>query len=294
MPGFIYFLPNRNTASEAILKDCGLASIFGDGGVQWASCNGPDGINGCLCWTKESTRNVKDISSYFKYDKKLQVWRKCADGKYYVGYWDNNKPGPNDLVRSTGAIDGNWVTLADRQKWLIPTARTFVGDSSFPFKIDFDDEGKPIRGDVEDEYKEVCDAAAKIFDILLFSLAPEEDAIEPSNMTYEDLYLTSLKAIAINYQLGPAECGMLGLLNTNNAGKITEVSIPGALIDMPTWIDVSKKNDELDSGDDGETESTDEKTTSQPTGTSGTKSTAENANADQPLENKPESPAESE
>jgi hypothetical protein len=252
MPGFIYFIPGRSGASETTIRDVGLATVFGESGPSVRATTGPDGAGGVLCWTKEATRGMssKEQMDYFAYNQKDQVWTKCNKGKYWLGYWDNNKPGPSDLAREE-MFGGHSVVLGDKQQWVIPLARPYGGGTVFPTKLVVDEDGNPVFGNVDDRYADLCERVENLFNVTFWK--EEWDIPEPEPMTMAEAWRISIDALGVNYQVTAYECAALGLLNDHNAGHVTSKNaIPGALLDMVTMLDEAKKKDESDSINSGE------------------------------------------
>lgn len=109
----IYYLPGGKSQPKAAFASAELSDRI-DGNAR-ASCEqGPDGKGGIL--TSQDGHGLQ-------WQPKEQTWAgPFNDGKYWIGFWNDRRPTPEDL-RRPNQISGSKVELLDGRKWLIPAAR---------------------------------------------------------------------------------------------------------------------------------------------------------------------------
>lgn len=243
MPGLIYFIPNCPSVSEADLKRLDLQDILGPASPPHQGGQGPEGVAGRFTWVRGSLAEGEEVE-YAVHDAAKQTWFKCRGGEYWIGFWNDRKPGPEQLARPAG-YGGYDVLLGDGNKWRIPVARLISGGTTFASKMTLDDAGKWIVGGVENRFADLCARAG----VLLETLDEKEDGQEVSDAEAMQL---AIDALAANYYIGKWEAAALELLTDFNAEAMTADSILGALIDLPTIMSLVKKNSEFASTDGGD------------------------------------------
>ena len=97
MAGFIYYIPGRSgLVKSAEYPALGLAHIATKGEPECRDCrSGPDGTGGAIIVPQHPSAP----ESLFKPNE--QNWRKAPGGKWWVGYFNAQRPGPADLDRQT-------------------------------------------------------------------------------------------------------------------------------------------------------------------------------------------------
>jgi hypothetical protein len=245
MSGLIYFIPNRPAVSEQDVKNLGLQNIFGDSSPPYHAGTGPEGVSGAFTWVRGSIPEGEE-SAYAHHDEAKQTWLKCAGGKFWIGYWNDRKPGPEQLSRPF-RYGGYNVTLGDGNRWCIPVAHLLSGSTTFAVKRTLDENGNWVDGGVEDKFADLCARAARL-------IQPSEKDDDKLEDEFEDQFIDQLAcdAIAANHYVGKWEAALLELMTNLNVDNIMADSILGALVDMPSRLDALKKNAELGNTDGGE------------------------------------------
>ncbi|MBL4701954.1 MAG: hypothetical protein JKX85_11920 [Phycisphaeraceae bacterium] len=232
----MYYIPNIDKADHAVLAKHGLAYAFADSKSNPTSnsvIGGPDGGNGVVT----PGIGVEDA----RYLKDTQTWRKYKG--VWVGYNNDEKPGPSDLIRKD-ALDGYEVVLGDQNQWVVPLARSLSesdGPASFscylPTKIDLDEDGKWIEGATIKKYEHLWPIACGFWDKIRGAV------IEDGKIAFDFSGETEFAIIALqaNYRIGPMEAVLLELLDAGTAVEILK-----AMVDWPTFVSWQKKM--LDSG----------------------------------------------
>lgn len=119
MAGLLYFLTGekRGIKLEQICA-MGLAHAFEEGRCTPAEVtHGPNGRAGVLL-----ADDHRVPSHRIRYQPDAQSWRQIPKTQVWLGYYREDRPRPQELARAT-QLPGHLVTLADRQRWLVPVAR---------------------------------------------------------------------------------------------------------------------------------------------------------------------------
>lgn len=171
MASFLYGIAgDQRPVTPERVKAWGLSYAF-TGGIDHRQVNcGPWGSAGAVFC--DTTRQGGRTAGYHP---EQQTWRKLptVEGRLelWVGYWNEAKPGPEDLRRAQ-LIRGPKIQLADGNAWQIPIVRHFDDSlqrwqSELPAYFDYDEAGKIIKGEPRDEYAYLWDATAPLADQLL-------------------------------------------------------------------------------------------------------------------------------
>lgn len=226
---FQYFVVPKHAGQARIepsqLADYGLAYAF-DRDRQPVSNRcmtgpRPDGSGGIvLCCD----------TSRLGYYPDRQMWRPMhGDPEVWVGIENDHRPTPLDVARSKQA-DGEWLTMRDDSRWLIPRARQYDANEagifyreSLPANLDINNQGEWIRGDVFAEY------------LRLWELA--NDVADGAN-SLDELATAALNA---NYRIGQTELALLGLLDTDWSVLFSVLRI---VLDRERSEDLQKKTAE--------------------------------------------------
>jgi len=250
--GFLYFVPDLVDLPDAAkLRALGLDYAFGRlPAARFITAAGPSGGPGLLLgeegWADGTAIGYYPDRQTFRQNVETS---KRPNVRTWVGLWTQRRPGPEDLLRRD-ALSGWPVRLGDGQEWLVPVARRFVEQfdelryyNALPHSVDVDEAGRWTRRSMVGAYAGLWPIAERFWDWYI-AHAPggdavgDTDAAAPSGSTWTDqeIYESAVTALAVNYHLGPAEVGLLGLLVDSRAGDILK-----ALIDVPTLIEWSKK-----------------------------------------------------
>lgn len=232
MSGFAYFIEGRAAINRAGLNELGLGYAFaGTSCAVRAAMTGPGDASGVVVAADASD------AGYFRERQAWRLLRREVGSRIWCGLAsDREHPTPDDL-RSPEALPGHAVTLRDGRQWLVPCARQFVDGEqrrAIPARMDIDDDGRWISGDVLPEYSRLWGAAERFADWFL-------GRDEQRQLLVADLTDFAVAALAVHYRLGPVEAAMLGLFDDRGMAA-REVML--AAIDWPTmqaWIDSQKK-----------------------------------------------------
>lgn len=190
----------------------GLASVLPRCSVR-QTFRGPSGGAGVLA-------NLD--GSRLEYSADKQTWRKLPGGKVWFGYWNEDRPAPADLKRDE-QLPGHTVKLRDGNDWSIPLARKWSDAGAIPqipAALDFDESGNLIRGQVEDRYRLIEQAATEFADF--FFARKDLDVMRTVDLAAD--------ALGTNYRLGRYEILALGLFDDQ---WIACQDVLRALIDWP-------------------------------------------------------------
>lgn len=253
MTGFIYHIPKYSgTADYAAIKIRypELAEQFGQ--ISFDSrkvTGGPSGENGMIFSMMGRLKGTADVG--LRYQPKDQTWQKTKEG-YWVGYWNEHKPEPEDLQRATIQA-GYKINLADGNDWIIPIIRQVeTQGSALPEVMTMDGEGEIIFQPLE-KYVEVTQMADRVWRQALIDngidmnedgeIAEEGESVsvvgdfEP--MSTRDRWKFVITGFAMNYFVGQTEIAMLKIVTFNpglDQGNIN--SICTAMIDINSVIGV--------------------------------------------------------
>ena len=222
MKSLIYYFPcvqsvNPDNQSQ-IYADAGLSDVLRATVPDARGCSkGPDDGNGCTVTAMPEHRTSECRGPSYKPDE--QTWQEGADGKYWVGYWNNAKPGPEDLARKE-QIGGHKAELEDGHEWLVPVARDMYGGTRLPERINWGPDGEPVA-QILPRYQGFSHRAGEMHDHCC------------QNDTYggfaKDVLPLAVEALGLNYYAGKHELGLLGTITTTNAYKVID-----AMLDIPS------------------------------------------------------------
>jgi hypothetical protein len=217
MPGFLYYLPGKNSVKLPDAQAAGLGYAFEKSCLCRGCAHGPDGDDG-------ATFAATDANLGFW--REQQTWRKIPGSPAWAGYFNDAKPTPADLVREH-PLFGHTVELCDGQKWTVPLARqAFEHDGAIstavnlPERADLDESGNWVLGAVDSKYADLWKTACAFWDSLIGAETAEGGVRMQLNLPSKlDAAVTALQA---NYRIGRIEAAMLGILNDV---KVDEVLI---------------------------------------------------------------------
>lgn len=206
---FLYYRPGHNrSVSFDDIKHWGLEYAFDKAPVS-GPCQGgtPDGGSGHVFIGSRANGETPLMNL------EKQTWRKLPGDRMgnpvYCGFWNENKPTPEELARNP-LLPGYPYTLCDGHAWRVPIVRRYVDDThtcSLPRLMDFDDDGKPIEGEVASKYRHLWELTKPIVDDLLaYCGMAEEPAEKLSKAQTVEAAVTLLQA---NYRVSLAELVLL-------------------------------------------------------------------------------------
>lgn len=117
MAQFLYFLPGASGLDLGKSNLCagyGLEEMAGGGKPgERRNARGPEAQEGILVRAAAEERPLE-------YAPDRQTWANA--GKYWIGMWNDAKPGPEDLGRET-MLRGLPMPLSDHNTWQIPQVK---------------------------------------------------------------------------------------------------------------------------------------------------------------------------
>jgi hypothetical protein len=231
MSGFLYFLPDQQASrlSGEMLAAHGLSHIIDRRDQQLHArdivANGPGGLRGVVIgaadrWQVEEVKQSPALE-WVRFPKAH------ADCQAWMG-WVRERPLPKpaELARSQ-QLPGEWLTLADGEKWLVPIARDFEGDCQLPLAFDLDDEtGEWVPAKVRNEYQKIWNhAQAYLIARIEAQLEAEANNQDTFSFVVPDGHALTADALAANYRVSQRELATLGVLVTGIVSEIANVLI---------------------------------------------------------------------
>jgi hypothetical protein len=245
--GFLYFVSgDERPPTLDKLRKWGLGYAFSKSPEHRPiNSNSPSGKPGGVI--AEPERHQGKVAGYHKAE---QTWRKLpiVEGRpeIWVGYWNDAKPTPADLVRAPllpGAVS---MRLGDGEHWLIATltefdAETKSGECTLPAPLDYDEYGNLFTTRPVGEYGELWDAVHPVaMGICFGSNEPDSDIKEP---TEQEIRKAAFRLLQANYVVDMPELVALGCLQNDSTFRtIVIASCRGEWL-MDAIRDVAKKNE---------------------------------------------------
>lgn len=230
MAGFLYYMPNVK-GKPNLKKIDGFGTNPKLGSTRQVEV-GPDGNKGVVFEIEGRSNGRRDLGFY----PSKQKWESFAKGKIWLSVIDDDKPIPDDLIKSE-RIPGHYCELEDGNKWLIPVARKMHLGCVLPQSILIDNEGKYIMIPTERylELQAYADNAFYDFMIEKGQLDGEYKFVDP-----RELYRLGSVALGTNYQIAEYEITMLKLLTNYNCNAIANL-----IIDLPSLEETDEKKTEF-------------------------------------------------
>ena len=241
MSGFLYF---KSGDQRPVTKDgiaaLGLAYAF-TGSIGTRPCNlGPSKKPG-LVFADDKRHEGKTLGFY----PDQQTWRKMptVEGRpeLWVGYWNDAKPTPADLVRADARPGEALILLGDGNQWLVPTLTEFdpetkTGECELPCLLDFDEDGALHKTTPTGKWAALWDLVHPVAVKLCF---PGDGAAEPSDAEVQQ---AAFALLAANYVVSMVELATLGALRADETfERIVMVSCRGRWL-IQAIDALSKKN----------------------------------------------------
>jgi hypothetical protein len=232
MSSFLYFFPgDHSQPTKALLESHGLAYAFEPPRWAWSGCRaGPDRGPGLL------VADPRHLSpERIRYSDAAQAWRRVPNSTAWIGHYQGELPGPEELRRGK-QLDGYPCMLADGREWLVPIAREAAETDgrieqrqALPRRYELDDAGAWQPGDVLPEYESLNDIAAAFCDAA--------DGAQDGQFDFQDPG-AAVRVLAHNYRLAAVEASLLGLF-THGGGETARVLLFCA--DFPGLWKLKKK-----------------------------------------------------
>jgi len=243
MPGFYYFLPGISrlapmpSAEEIAAR--GLSYAF-EGRPHGRGCT-IAGIEGYILGCR---RRFADVG--YVYWDAAQQWHPHPSGKYSVGYYPDQLPGPAELGRAK-LLDGHSIELADNRPWQVPLARSVHDPESawqicawacdLPQAVSLDAHGNWVEQGPLPRYQALWDLLQSWNDVRRsFADDPGAASLLEHWSTYKVRVDAAVQVLATNYVVGPVECSILKLLTKELAKEVLDLAI-----DQPEFERLLKK-----------------------------------------------------
>ena len=236
--GFLYYVPGqRGGIGWEELATAGLGHAFAaQTAIASVAARGPDGGEGVVVADDATLPNARRVGYY----PDAQEW---IDGGYYwVGVYREARPGPLELARPR-AIAGSWLRLRDGNEWLVPIARQWTEtDGEMDWRCPLPGRAKFHRGSwqregISERYAPLWEAACRWWDTLRAGIARQgEESEEAAELivNFDGLMEAATTALAVNYRIGEAECGLLDLLDETEAAEVMNVTVDWGT--MREWL----------------------------------------------------------
>jgi hypothetical protein len=248
MAGLLYYLPGLDRSIKVEqAREAGLGYAF----ERQITANtyhgkGPFPEQGV---TFADSATVQKVGCY----PDQQTWRQAPGQQFWIGYYNDQRPGPADLAR-TRQLDGHLVRLADGNDWLIPVARGWndADDESagwyyaVPRLTDLDAEGNWAPGDVVPAYRRLWDLATGWWDTRERAAEAAEEGEERTTVdfaidTFGGANDAAAFALGTNYRLSKFEIAALGLFDTQSAQAILDCVVDGPTFSR--WLQKKRTED---------------------------------------------------
>ena len=234
MSGFLYYLPGKDR--DIKLPEIGAAGLgyaFESSPTPCRVERGPGGGGSGVVLADGDA--VSKVGFY----PEEQTWRRVPDTTAWVGYFNDDKPGPEDLQRAQ-VLDGYFVMLGDGNRWIVPVAREpadgdteITWSSRLPKLLELDDDGQYTAGDVLPKFRGLVDAATAWFE----AVEATEDGGEVG-MSFPMQVVTALDILKSNYRIGPAEAVALGLFTYDGPEVLRILNVA---TDLGGYLEIKKK-----------------------------------------------------
>ena len=218
MSGLLYYIPKRQQVKPDEIAALGLSHAITNGFVPRRCQGGPDHGSGVVV---AQGIDAADLGYYAD----QQQWEKADGQDWWVGYYADRQPTPENLAREN-QISGHLVTLLDGNKWVIPLVRQWAADDDEPGwfsplpRAMKREGGKWTSNEVLPRYAHLLDYAAKYFDLVMTAAVEGETEVD-------DDWLMDAAAtlLAVNYRVSFAEIGALQLCGIDQFIAILDAAI---------------------------------------------------------------------
>lgn len=219
MRRFLYFVPDRPGMNPALLAEYGLLDRFevSPGRLRTHIIlgvdSGPGGKTGCIVCLGDQPP---------EYSPTRQTWMNA--GRFWVGV-EQPWPTPEDLVREMG-ISGHTLRLSDGGAWRVPVLHRW-NETTCTHVPNLPKSVRPRAGGVGIEYvvrPEYQDADALATDLTAGFFAGRK-------LSADEAFDAAVDVLAVNYRIGPAEVGLLGVLNEEDILRVLATAIDAPAIE---------------------------------------------------------------
>lgn len=228
--GFLYFFPGvQAKPPAALVAECGLADVF-DGPSFTDPQLGPNSLRGVIC-----TRGACPGGLENAYRPDRQTWVECASGKFWLGWYTDNRPKPADLIKDD-AVGGFPFPLSasDDARWFIPIAHAIEGRTiPLPRSIGLDRDGKRIFA-ILPKYERLLAYAETLFRGFRWATFHEGDEADLPADQEQVVWEAVVYALSTNYAVSQWEVAALGLFTVRGESDIALAA--QILCDFPSYI----------------------------------------------------------
>jgi len=238
MSAFVYYVPGVQAASPDVLRNTGLGALLGPNITTRIVNGGPNGGTGLVICREGGSA---------LYHAESQTW--TAADTHWVGYENNARPGPFDLLRDDN-VGGHAVKMGDGNQWLVPILRVAPAGPLLPHAHYFCmGEGGKFQSRLRPEFMALGQKVESMwteYATRVGMIDTEAGDMATFTLEIDDDCSLIADALAFNYRVGKIEISLLALLTPSSLQKALE-----ALLDIPTLLDIVKKNAVLESPDSG-------------------------------------------
>jgi len=226
--------------TPALLRQRRLDHLADLPGLTARGVAGPDGGRGLLigCHGEQLVRYAPDV----------QTWtagpRPEGDQPaFWMGRVNDAELSPDRFARAE-QVAGHPTRLADGNDWTVPIIRSSVAGSALPQRMVLDERGEWSSRPLE-VYARHQQDAERVWTLLMATVraanqeaddAADDQAPESVGMTVPALADVAVRVLGINYTLGAAEVGWLGLFDTRTPERVAM-----ALVDWPTVLRIGEQ-----------------------------------------------------
>ena len=227
MTGFLYYVPGRKRPSDDDLVALGLDAVLSRPIIAEVPQNGLDGGTGhTLADRSLDVAIVRILRDH-------QTWRagpNGADGKpkFWIGYYNDQPPTPDDLKRpESGQLPGPLLDL-EQHRWMVPRLREWrdssdgpTFSSGVPRLLDYDENGKPARGNIVPRYRELWDESCRVSGLLCDQLLGTGSA----SLGGDALLNFACRCLSTNYRVTLIELSVMNCASEADAAQVVRLSL---------------------------------------------------------------------
>lgn len=229
MAGLLYFLEGaQGPINEGLLSKHAVTHLVDDQAPTHPSkgqvTTGPSGKPGLVLGFQDRMGD-RSVGYY----PKEQEWREIDRGegkpKYWVGWYTDAPPTPDDLKRPH-TLDSDPVRLHDNKQWLVPLLRRWSDEhgcvlDNLPRVMEKGPNGWR-RGEVLPSYRALWEQHCRIFQhVLDSSQQADGDSVA---VEWDDYFDHASALLRINYRLSDLDISALGLLSEERMGEVVRTS----------------------------------------------------------------------
>lgn len=205
MSGLLYFLPGQNPPVAKTLADRGFELAELAGAFQ-SRGPGPDDQIGYVFELKKPPHPAGRHPRGLQYAPDDQTWYECADGAFWLGWFNDDPPTPFDLQRRR-EITGTPIETVDGQIWQIPALRREDGTPRLRCVVGIDRSGRLTFDEPAPPYAALWALVRRCVQRMQGGLG--------ECLTNEDAFELYTTAMSFNYRVSMWELGFLKLIEVS-------------------------------------------------------------------------------